>query len=515
MNSKIQSFLLGVGFLSLAVIYYGLGWSHEITSGGGDSAGYMLAAQYFSPYQPHTPILIEYSKQVIYPPLFPWILAIAGGGESTLIAHLVVTTFLLLAVLVLYFWMRHESLSVWQSAAVSLIFALMPTTYMLSLDIWTEDPYLFFSLLAILGVSLATHKDNHKWLWLAAFAVACVTLVRVAGIAVLLAFWLFLAVHRPKNYLYLMAFSALPFVLWTILGAATQVGISGYTSPLLKIYLTTSFLTFLSHQLYIGPVALLADWQFGWLGYRQPPVLVFVVTAFGTICLAGWLYRLRHLKFDAIYVAIYLAMVFLWPNSGPLRYLSMLNPVFLAQGFMLVVRLSKSGLRMGNPAIVSATLAVILMLAQLPTFVINGRYFLQDVPPEISVGKHMHEWYDDNRRTAVLTAFFHARLISHLKEINALIPENECVFAIKPPLVTFYSRRSSYSPPTIESSDQEFWQGMKKCRYAYFLPVDSAHFAERLYPLARLGNRAKIISVKKMEPDDNLPPIGILAEITK
>ena len=515
MNSKIQLFLLGLGFLSLAVIYYALGWSGDVTSGGGDSAGYLLAAQYFSPYQPHTPILIEYSKQIIYPPLFPWILAIAGGGESTLVAHLVVTTFLLLAVLVLYFWMRNESLSVWQGAVVCLIFALMPTTYFLSLDIWTEDPYLFFTLLAILGVSLATRKDLPRWLWLAVFAVACATLVRVAALSILVAFWLFLALHRPKNYLYLMLVSALPFVLWAIISAATQVGISGYTSPLLKIYLTTSFLTFLSHQLYIGPVALLADWQFGWLGYTQPPVLVFVVTAFGAICLAGWLYRLRYLKFDAIYVAIYLAMVFLWPSSGPLRYLSMLTPVFLAQGFILVVRLSQSGLWKGNPAIVSATLAVILMLALLPTFVINGRYFLQEVPPDIRIGKHMHEWYDDNRESAILTAFFQARLISHLKEINALIPENECVFAIKPPIVTFYSRRSSYSPPGIESSDQEFWRGMEKCRYAYFLPVNSAHFAEPLYPLARLGNRAKIISVKKKEPGDNLPPIGILAEITK
>ncbi|MGH8751819.1 MAG: ArnT family glycosyltransferase, partial [Burkholderiales bacterium] len=429
--------------------------------------------------------------------------------------HLVVTTFLLLAVLALYFWMRQESLSVWQSAAVSLIFALMPTTYFISLDIWTEDPYLFFSLLAILGVSLAARKENHKWLWLAAFAVACATLVRVAAISILLAFWFFLALRRPKNYLYLMTVSALPFVLWSILGAITQIGVSGYANGLMKIYLTPEFFTILFHQLYIGPVALFVDWKFGWLGYTQPPVLAFVVTAFGAICLAGWLYRLRYLKFDAIYVAIYLAMVFLWPNSGPLRYLSMLNPVFIAHGFLLVAGLSKNGLRIGNSAIVSATLAVVLLLTLLPTFVINGRYFLQPVPADIRIAKHMHEWYDDNRESAILSAYFQARLISHLKEINALIPENECVFAIKPTIVTFYSRRSSYSPPKIEASEEEFWKGIKKCRYAYILPVSSASFTQPLYPLARLGNGAKIISVKKKEAGDDLPPIGILAEIIK
>lgn len=515
MNLKIQSFLLGIGFLCLTVIYYALGWSHELSSAGGDSAGYLLAAQYFSPYQSHSPILIEYSKQIIYPPLFPWILALAGGGESTLVAHLVVMTFLLLAVLVLYFWLRHESLSVWQSAAISLIFALKPTTYLLSLDIWTEDFYTFFSLLAILGVCLATRKDMPKWFWLAALAVACATLVRVAALSILLAFWFFLAVRRPKNYLYLMAVSALPFVLWTIISASTQVGLSGYTHSWLKVYLTTPLLTLLSHQLHTGSLALFSAWEFGWLGGSQPPVLVFVVIVFGAICLAGWLYRLRYLNFDAIYVAIYLGMVFAWPNPEPLRYFYVVTPVLLAQGFLLVVGLSQSGLRMGNPAIAQAVLAAILLLTLSPSFVINSRYFLQEVPLEIRAGKHTAEWFDDNRKIAIVSAYFHARLISHLKEINALIPENECVYSIKPPLVTFYSRRSSYVPPKIDVSDQEFWRGMEKCRYAYLLPFESPSFGESFYPLSRLGKRAKIISMKKIDPNDNLPPVGMLAEIIK
>ena len=501
--------------MALSAIYIALGWSHELSSAGGDSAGYLLAAQYFSPYQPHSTILTEYSKQIIYPPLFPWILALAGAGESTLAAHLVVMTFLLSAVLALFFGLRHESLSVWLSATVCLIFALRVNTYLLSLDIWTENPYLFFSLLAILGICLATRKDNHKWFWLAAFAVACATLVRVAALSILLAFWFYLVVHRPKNFLYLMAASALPFVLWTVISISTQVGLSGYTHSWLKVYLTTPILTLLSHQLHAGSLALFNTWQFGWLGDSQPPVLTFVTAAFGAICLAGWLYRLRYLKFDAIYLATYLAMVFAWPNPEPLRYFYVVTPVLLAQGFLLVASLSQRGLRMGNPEIVQAALAIVLLLTLMPTLVINGRYFLQQVPPEISAGKHIAEWFDDDRKTAVLSAYFHARLYSHLKEINALIPENECVYAIKPTLVTFYSRRSSYVPPKIDVGDLEFWRAMEKCRYVYILPFESPSFGESFYPLSRLGKRAKIISIKKIDPKDNLPPVGMLAEIIK
>jgi hypothetical protein len=209
-------------------------------------------------------------------------------------------------------------------------------------------------------------------------------------------------------------------------------------------------------------------------------------------------------------------MVFAWPNPEPLRYFYVVTPVLVAQGFLLVVGLSQSGLRMGNPAMIQAVLAAILMLTLLPSFAINSRYFLQEVPPEISAGKHIAEWFDDNRRTAVFSAYFHARLISHLKEINALIPENECVYAIKPTLVTFYARRSSYGPPKIDVSDQEFWRGMEKCRYAYFLPFESPSYGgESFYPLSRLGQRAKIISMKKIDPNDDLPPVGMLAEIIK
>ena len=513
MHWKLETLLLTAGFVALSAMYIALGWSHELSSAGGDSAGYMLAAQYFSPFQPHSAILTEYSKQIIYPPLFPWILALTGGGESVLVAHLVVMIFLLLAVLVLFFWLRQESLSVWLSAAVSLIFALRVNTYLLSLDIWTENPYIFFSLLAILGVSLATRKENHNWFWLAAFAIACATLVRVAALSILVAFWLFLLAHRPKNFLYLMVASALPFVLWAVISASTRVGISGYTHSWLKVYLTTPLVPLILHQLQKGLAAAYLTWQFGWLGTSQPSALVIVVAVFGVLCIAGWLYRLRFLKFDAIYLAIYLGMVFAWPNPEPLRYFYVATPVFVAQGFLLLSDVTRSRLRIGDPRSIGMGLAIILILTLLPTFVINGRYFLEPVPPEITAGKHIAEWFDDNRKIAVVSAYFHVRLLQHLKEISALVPENECIFAIKPTLVTFYSRRSSYGPPKVDVSDQEFWQRMEKCHYAYFLPFESPTYGASFYPLSRLGKKAKIISIKQLGLNDKLPPVGVLAKI--
>ncbi|HXZ97544.1 MAG TPA: hypothetical protein VEG37_10950, partial [Burkholderiales bacterium] len=403
--------------------------------------------------------------------------------------------------------------SIWLSAAVSLIFALRVNTYLLSLDIWTENPYIFFSLLAILGVCLATRKDDHKWYWLAAIAIACATLVRAAALSMLLAFWLFLLLHKPKNFIRLMVASAIPFALWAVISASTQVGLSGYQHSWLKAYLTHPLIQIIQHQLQLGATSLRRTWRFGWLGPSHTPALVVAQTIFGAICIAGWLYRLRYLKFDAIYVTIYLAMVFAWPNPEPLRYFYVVTPVLIAQGFLLVAKSAQSWLPMRNPAMIGGALAIILLMLLMPTLLLNIRYLLEPVPSEIAAGKHIAEWFDDDRKTAVVSAYFHTRLISHLKEISAFIPENECVFAIKPTLVTFYSRRSSYGPPKIDVSDQDFRLQMEKCRYAYFLPFESPSYGESFYPLSRLGYKAKIISIKRLGLNANLPPVGMLAEI--
>jgi len=507
-----QRLVLIAPFAALCAFYLGLGWSNEVAGLGGDDAGYLLAAQYFSPYQPASPILIEYSKQIIYPPLFPWMLAITGAGENILVAHWVVVSFLLMSIVVLYLWLR-QSFSFWLSAAIALVFALMPGTYLQSVEIWTENPDLFFSLVAILALDQSGKRETSKWIWLAALAVSCATLIRVAALPLLLAFWIYMLVHRPRNYAFSIALATLPFVTWVLISLSTQTGVSGYLGHWQEKY-SASPLQFLWHQIAAESEAILAAWQYAWLGESQSGVAQFAVTAFGVACIAGGLLRLKLLKFDPFYVAIYLPMLLVWPHpEEALRYSYVVYPVLIVQGFFLVSKIRNYRTPAASYPITSWGLIGILGLSLVPSLVINLRHFFEDIPLEIRAAKHTREWYSDNRQAAITGAFFYTRLLGHLKQISQLVPKNECIYSNQPNTMTLYSGRPSYAPPKPNVSDEQFWKGLQKCRYAYVVPFSSPSYADPLYPLARLGDRAKILSVTTLNTVENTSIAGALIEI--
>ena len=98
--------LLASGFFVLCVVYYFWGWSHVLGDLGGDNAYYLLTARHFSPWSTHSDVATYFATHSQYPPLYPLVLAILGGGESLLVAHLITVTCLLLTFVVFYTWLR-------------------------------------------------------------------------------------------------------------------------------------------------------------------------------------------------------------------------------------------------------------------------------------------------------------------------------------------------------------------------------------------------------------------------
>ena len=68
-----------VGFAVVSTIYIFFCAANDIFDMAGDASGYLLAAQYFSPFQPSTQMLQAYSSEIIYPPLFSLIVGALGG----------------------------------------------------------------------------------------------------------------------------------------------------------------------------------------------------------------------------------------------------------------------------------------------------------------------------------------------------------------------------------------------------------------------------------------------------
>jgi hypothetical protein len=89
--------LRALAFLVLAVAYLIWGWSSVLGDFGGDNAVYLLTAQYLSPYAPASDLAAQFARGSAFPPLFPLLLALTGGGESLLTAHIVTVSCLLVA----------------------------------------------------------------------------------------------------------------------------------------------------------------------------------------------------------------------------------------------------------------------------------------------------------------------------------------------------------------------------------------------------------------------------------
>lgn len=488
---RIVAFL---AFATLAAMLIAWTWSGELSEFGGDSAAYLLISRLYSPYHPVSQAVLAFKSQIIYPPLFPFFLAIVDGGYNLFAAHILVAIFLFLSAFALHIWMRQEGFPFLLRLIVAFVWCLIPANLLQVFNIWTEYPYIFFSLATVVALSDDQSVTPLKnWYWAAIF-VACATLIRTAALPLCFAFLAYSLLKQPRYFLRLAAISIIPIVVWALYSGHTEQGSGSYVKQLAEMYSGDPLQKFL-HQLAMEFAAVKLAWPSSWLGTSHSPLLALIANIFGCICLVGWLYRLIKLRFDAIYAGIYLLLLFMWAHPEEAsRYAMVIYPIFVVSGFSLVYQLSKMVEGGALPRLLPVFTAGILIIVLIPTWVLYAERYLEPTTDEISTVRHSDYWYflDDN--SAKRDAYFQVHLFHHLREIAKGIAPDECIFSIKPPIVTLFTDRSSFNPPKINVDDQEFDVAIQKCHYAYVLPFDSPSFPGVFYPMQRLGQRAKLVS---------------------
>ena len=500
------------GFACLCAAYLAWGWSDDITDLAGDSSGYALAAQYFSPFHPSTPMLADYVHHIEYPTLFPILIGLGGG--TLLAAHLVVIAALLTAIGCLYFWLRLEQLPPLQSGCTALLFALAPGTYLQALNIWTENTCVLLSLAAIWMVGRA-EKDGAKGprFWrAAALFVAGATMTRVAAAPLLLAFGARLLLLRPRHWPWLLLAAAAPFTAWAAWGALHRSGIVGYTSHWALVYGTDGWRV-LANQLGQEWLALVVAWTQLWLADTYTRALVWLAVAFGVLCLAGWLWRLRLLRFDALYVLSYGLLLLAWPHPEEARrYGYVLLPVLLGQGILLLQRLAGS-LPEARRRLPAWSVLGALALLLLPALALTTGRFLEPLPQDLAVVRHTEYWYAADRNKADFDSRVFASILYDLRHVAGYVPEDDCIFSIKPLIVMLYAGRRSEAPPPESASDADFAVGIKRCRYAYPIAYASTTYKQSRYPLNRLSDAPRTLSAVRYGEGDNALVLAELVQL--
>ena len=498
------------GFALLSVVYLFWTWSHVLGDYGGDNAVYLFMAQYYSPWGGYSELAAMYASLSQFPPLYPFLLGLFHAGGNILVAHIVTTGFLLLALVAFYFWLRAFGLSALLASVTTLLFALLPGTYFQALSIHSENLYLLLSLVCLAATARAESDGRDHWLWVAAIAVAGVTLTRSAGISLLAAFTVYLILNRGIGGWRLMLAAAAPMALWSLVGGQLQ---HGYLSVLKDNY-GSGLLGALAEQLYVGAHMIWYGW---YSNFTTSPVGVPVMAVIGVVCLAGMAHRLYLRKLDGFYVLFYLLMIIAWPfPAESQRLMFVVVPILMVQGMALVKDQIRPRVR-GHALDLSLLMYVpALVLIAMPALALAVARFVQPLPEPFAEYKYTVYWYSADPYAAYVTIMSDSRFAESLRGIPGVVPEGGCIYSTKPAIVSLYSNRLSIPPPREAVSDQEFHELLRgtNCQYFHLAAYASPTFGTPYYPAERLRGSLKVLRATYF-PGSGVRYVALLAELIR
>lgn len=494
-------------FALIGTAYVIWSWSTVLGGFGGDNAHYLFMARHFSPYSVESAVTAHFAANSIYPPLFPLLLGLVGGGESLLAAHLATTSFLLAAFGVFYWWLRLEGLGMIAACVTLLALVLLPGVYLQTLSVHSENLYLLCSLAALACASVARReKTAYPWMAWAIVALAAAYLTRGAGLALVVAWLAWLWLNRMPQRMMFSILAILPIILWSQFGSTNS---TNYWAQLTNGYHDPS--AFFS-QVWVQSQYLLGGWLANFGSSRTAFITGTLILSLGLIA-ALWRTKLRHM--DGLYVWCYLGMAVLWPfPAESQRMVVVLFPILLWQSVWM---LGKWKLESSNIQPLRIGLLVILLLSALPEFALNVQRFHSPLPSEVPQAyRHTEGWYSPNSTIAISDVKFTAALESDLLRLGETVPKDECIFAIKPSIVAFLSGRISKAPPSVQADQALFEQGLRAegCRYFYMLAFASPSYPVTMYPYQRLESRLNIIKPTLLQTTDGqLGVAGLFARL--
>ncbi|HUJ00670.1 MAG TPA: hypothetical protein VLY46_10570 [Usitatibacter sp.] len=393
---RFRGVAIGAALAALAAPFLvHFAWQRGIPTIGDDSVAYLVLARFFAGKAgPLVAPWVAYHTN--FPPLFPLVLAAAGGATDLLVAHLVVAAAAIGAV---YAIQRYGALRLGSETAGVLLaagFLLTPSAWIGIKGILSEPMYLLLSVVALdlHAARMEPRRDVAPGAWVAfGMLLAAAVLTRAAGVALVAAFTVHAAVRalrradRPRWAPFL---ALVPVVLlvaaWIALrpaagvdryGAAASSGLADWLrEPALMARLA-------SHFFFGGWVSSFAA------DPEAPAAFRAAFAVLGIAGLAGAARAAAANRLDGWYVLATCAMVFLWvyPEENMRRLLYPVLPLLLMHAAELLVALAA---RIAPPPrarwIAACALAPAALLCLPAQVVVQQKSF--DREPRDAAGRH-------------------------------------------------------------------------------------------------------------------------------
>ena len=483
-----------------------------------DAAIYLLLADHFSPYQSAHHDLGDYLLRTYpFPPLYPLVLGLLGGGSEYPARTYLIGALLLGASLGCFFWwLRRHDLSTGQALALAGVFALLPTTLFTAMGVLSEHLYLLLTMAAVAVLSSKWRPATR--LMMCAILVGASALVRSAGAAAVVALCVFWAIRTRGRSSRLAPLAAVaPAVLWYVF-KWHQGYTSGYANSLFGGSQGEATVT-LANQIRINLEAL---WYHGVrsLDIAGSAHVQWAAAALGVLMAVGLIRRLWLGKFDAIYVAGYLPIILVWPYPNHMqRFLFVVAPLLLAYGlFGLQATLRLVPARWPRRVVPYAYASVICFLA-LPSAATIFAQLFEHSNDRFASAVRAPQWhYGVTLAGAKQTAELLDEIRYAMSESGSLVPENACVAATEPAYVHLYMKRRSTRLAPAPAPDMAFAAILDQCPYVFMMAVESlpAKGFPPMYPFERIKDDMEVLYVRHTKPaDPGSPVLAMLARLSK
>ncbi len=475
-----------------------------------DGPAYLMMARHFSPFLTESPVNAIWAATSRFPPFYPLLLALTHANASLYWVHLLTTSFLLAGLLLYYGWLRGQDVPEAGAALLTLLVALLPGSWLASLQIQSEFLYLLLSLLALWVLDLHRRGPTDERLYAAALAIGVATLTRTIGAALYLPLLLATIKSSRRSAVLAWAAATVPVLLWHWLHQSTQ----SYLGDVGGIY---------GHHPWAALVVQahreLPALQAGLVGNLQilpllPPTLI---DGFGLLCLAAAMWRAGRRKPDALYLLLYFAVVCVWPYPDEAgRFLWTLTPIALAQPPLLLAEASLQNAGPRQTVALTAT-AILLLAMALPSIGFASIRYRDAAPSAIPVAREYRAWYEPDPAMAMHAVHSELTIMSAMQRIREETPMGQCVIAVRPDLINYFADRPSTWPPLNSVPDPAFQSRLRAigCRYLFMSSMIDSIYPVALHPLQRVQGMIRVIDhVNVMDP----PPgranvVAALAEL--
>jgi hypothetical protein len=463
----------------LAPLYLAWSWSGQVGVLGNDGPAYLMMAQHYQPGAVRDPVYTAAAVVSKYPPVYPLALAMLQASELHR-AHAVTTVFLLFALLAYYRWLCREGLPRAQAAALVLLFALLPGSWLTGLLIQSEYLYLLLSVLALGAMAAYQRSQNREWLLAAAISVAAACLTRTIGITLFLPLLMVMRAAPRRSALLAMLAAVAPLAIWHLLHRSPQ----GYSDELQGGY-ARSGMDMLWRQLATELPALRRGFADNFL-LSDP--LRPLADGLGVLCLVSVAWRIRGATADGLYVLASLVVLALWPYPDEARrFIWVLLPILLGQLLLTVRSLVVIDLRWQTlpPAVVMIVIAL-LIAPGLMLMVHRYSAARDSATPEAA---HQVLWYASDTAQAEYAVDVQLSMIGTLSHLQDVVPASDCVIATRADIVNYFAHRRTAYPPAPQTPEADFAGQLRGtgCHYVFsIIATDPGGHLSPLYPLTRI-----------------------------